>query len=149
MLNPPIDSCQGNFFGCFTELYEKETDNYKGYYTRRGCFQENQQCNQEFCKKCESSNCNSKVFPLNRPRCLQCSNSDCSDANSEYCRVLLQNNNECVSLFDNGSLQVFSTSDSENSNIILILFILPSKNRGKCHSTNLLFEPPKNNTRTV
>lgn len=113
MTAPKISTCTDSSLGCFTEVYEKDTvdtDDYRGFYTRRGCMTADKTCPQGLCETCTTSNCNNKVFPKDRPRCLQCTNSDCSDAKSEYCRVLLQNNNECVSLFDDGSYETFSIS---------------------------------------
>lgn len=114
VIAPKISTCTDASLGCFTEVYEKTTDDYKGFYTRRGCMTADKTCQQGLCETCTTSNCNNKVFPKDRPRCLQCTNSDCSDAKSEYCRVLLQNNNECVSLFDDGSYETFSISIRES-----------------------------------
>ena len=56
----------------------------------------------ENCIACDENNCNNAVFPLNRKTCLKCSDSDCGDPRSEYCNIYLPNNQDCVTLFDEG-----------------------------------------------
>jgi hypothetical protein len=101
---PAVTPCTDPFLGCFTEIYNSQNGDYKGYYTRRGCLTSNQQCvtGSSTCESCTTQNCNNKLFPQNRPKCLKCSGSDCLTAKSEYCRVFLPDNNECVTLFDDG-----------------------------------------------
>lgn len=130
---PAIKSCEP-FLGCFTEIYRSQNEDYTGYYTRRGCLSQNQVCTagSSTCEPCTTQNCNNKLFPTNRPKCLKCSGGDCLTAKSEYCRVLLPENNECVTLFDDGMCFV----NLKNS-LLLQIFII--KYRRKSSPPNLLF----------
>lgn len=114
---------------CFTQIYEGNFWNKSlkvfnarlnfpadkenvvpGWYTKRGCLDNATPCAGEFCASCDdSSNCNNKVFPSNRNKCLKCQDSDCSSPRSEYCDVYLPSSQDCVTLFDGGLNRVTVT----------------------------------------
>lgn len=103
--NPKTEQCDNTALGCFTEIYQSQNDDYSGYYTRRGCLLDTKVCKEGECVSCSTfQNCNNKVFPTNRPKCLKCTGGECLTTKSEYCRVYLRDNNECVTLFDDGEL---------------------------------------------
>lgn len=90
---------------CFSRLMEPE-DAYLGQHMERGCLADlllGTECNSPDCMSCAGSNCNSKLFPVNRISCKSCERETCNGGSVDKICNHFIDNEACITFYGQDS----------------------------------------------